>query len=129
MRTDPLYSGGRRFPVGGMAKRLLAVLGWVLITTSAAMQGSATFNGSRLAGALGILIFQAPSVVAENGGSPAVAGTEQVVARNEEKWEAMGIAGAGESERIPDDTLAGVCLLYTSPSPRDLSTSRMPSSA
>ena len=25
--------------------------------------------------------------------------------------------------------LAGVCLLYTSPSPRDLSTSRMPSSA
>ena len=30
-----------------------------------------------------------------------------------------------------DDTLEGyrVCLLYTSPSPRDLSTSRMPSSA
>ena len=26
-------------------------------------------------------------------------------------------------------TLANVCLLYTSPSPRDLSTSRMPSSA
>ena len=26
-------------------------------------------------------------------------------------------------------TLAGLCLLYTSPSPRDLSTSRMPSSA
>ena len=29
-----------------------------------------------------------------------------------------------------DDVIAGcVCLLYTSPSPRDLSTSRMPSSA
>ena len=28
-----------------------------------------------------------------------------------------------------DDPLAGLCLLYTSPSPRDLSTSRMPSSA
>ena len=27
------------------------------------------------------------------------------------------------------DELSGVCLLYTSPSPRDLSTSRMPSSA
>ena len=27
------------------------------------------------------------------------------------------------------DALAGNCLLYTSPSPRDLSTSRMPSSA
>ena len=26
-------------------------------------------------------------------------------------------------------TVAGTCLLYTSPSPRDLSTSRMPSSA
>ena len=29
----------------------------------------------------------------------------------------------------PDDQEAEVCLLYTSPSPRDLSTSRMPSSA
>ena len=28
-----------------------------------------------------------------------------------------------------DTTGAGACLLYTSPSPRDLSTSRMPSSA
>ena len=30
---------------------------------------------------------------------------------------------------IADDMLFGLCLLYTSPSPRDLSTSRMPSSA
>ena len=30
---------------------------------------------------------------------------------------------------LASDTLAGCCLLYTSPSPRDLSTSRMPSSA
>ena len=29
----------------------------------------------------------------------------------------------------PETTLAILCLLYTSPSPRDLSTSRMPSSA
>ena len=29
----------------------------------------------------------------------------------------------------PDQLLVGNCLLYTSPSPRDLSTSRMPSSA
>ena len=28
-----------------------------------------------------------------------------------------------------DDVTSSVCLLYTSPSPRDLSTSRMPSSA
>ena len=33
-----------------------------------------------------------------------------------------------EAER-PSSTKPGVCLLYTSPSPRDLSTSRMPSSA
>ena len=30
---------------------------------------------------------------------------------------------------VPRDRLAEICLLYTSPSPRDLSTSRMPSSA
>ena len=34
------------------------------------------------------------------------------------------IAGAGGAAHLP-----GICLLYTSPSPRDLSTSRMPSSA
>ena len=31
--------------------------------------------------------------------------------------------------RAPQGTLAGVCLLYTSPSPRDRQKSRMPSSA
>ena len=35
----------------------------------------------------------------------------------------IGENGAGKS------TLMSICLLYTSPSPRDLSTSRMPSSA
>ena len=38
----------------------------------------------------------------------------------------------GSDEDIPDDGTyyhMQVCLLYTSPSPRDLSTSRMPSSA
>ena len=33
------------------------------------------------------------------------------------------------SDAIKNDNFFGVCLLYTSPSPRDLSTSRMPSSA
>ena len=36
-------------------------------------------------------------------------------------------ARIGEREKIVDDGHS--CLLYTSPSPRDLSTSRMPSSA
>ena len=37
--------------------------------------------------------------------------------------------GAGVSTVLMLGTLSLVCLLYTSPSPRDLSTSRMPSSA
>ena len=44
--------------------------------------------------------------------------------------EAISSAFDGLSELpIPIDDLIGFCLLYTSPSPRDLSTSRMPSSA
>ena len=39
-----------------------------------------------------------------------------------------GVVGEGEVDAVTDD-VAGACLLYTSPSPRDLSTSRMPSSA
>ena len=39
-----------------------------------------------------------------------------------------GLSGSGKSS-LAYDTLYADCLLYTSPSPRDLSTSRMPSSA
>ena len=44
---------------------------------------------------------------------------------------AFHVAGARHEEFVPEERLQGVkvCLLYTSPSPRDLSTSRMPSSA
>ena len=42
--------------------------------------------------------------------------------------EALMGNGAGQGEALAPD-IAGGCLLYTSPSPRDLSTSRMPSSA
>ena len=34
-----------------------------------------------------------------------------------------------EEENVEENTISNSCLLYTSPSPRDLSTSRMPSSA
>ena len=34
-----------------------------------------------------------------------------------------------EFSNLADETMSELCLLYTSPSPRDLSTSRMPSSA
>ena len=36
---------------------------------------------------------------------------------------------ASDSRRFAVEATTGLCLLYTSPSPRDLSTSRMPSSA
>ena len=40
------------------------------------------------------------------------------------------ISMGGDSTRVPESTVGvSYCLLYTSPSPRDLSTSRMPSSA
>jgi len=44
-------------------------------------------------------------------------------------WESL--FGYREAELVgePITALVGDCLLYTSPSPRDLSTSRMPSSA
>ena len=49
---------------------------------------------------------------------------------------ALGMVGAAQAVSINPDGLGQVliypyytCLLYTSPSPRDLSTSRMPSSA
>ena len=40
------------------------------------------------------------------------------------RYDQFGEAGLGGAAGMPD-----ICLLYTSPSPRDLSTSRMPSSA
>ena len=46
-------------------------------------------------------------------------------------WYDKGKEGEGGAEGIPETIVAkeDTCLLYTSPSPRDLSTSRMPSSA
>ena len=51
------------------------------------------------------------------------------------KSDLLGFAGSDGGPRSENDRIlfendsVGVCLLYTSPSPRDLSTSRMPSSA
>ena len=46
-----------------------------------------------------------------------------------EKGYVSGVATSLESLVQVVHTQEGICLLYTSPSPRDLSTSRMPSSA
>ena len=52
------------------------------------------------------------------------------VATRGETWNLSGILVDGDtSPRIPIEGAIITCLLYTSPSPRDLSTSRMPSSA
>ena len=45
------------------------------------------------------------------------------------KTPALNLVGALEMKKGPDTMKIITCLLYTSPSPRDLSTSRMPSSA
>ena len=43
----------------------------------------------------------------------------------------LAFGGSVDRAAVPTDGISGLqgCLLYTSPSPRDLSTSRMPSSA
>ena len=48
-----------------------------------------------------------------------------------EKQLAMSVSGEVDLTVViaSQEGVPGVCLLYTSPSPRDLSTSRMPSSA
>ena len=55
--------------------------------------------------------------------APALAQAVDAVAERLRAGGRLFYLGAGTSGRL------GVCLLYTSPSPRDLSTSRMPSSA
>ena len=47
------------------------------------------------------------------------------VAQQKNQW----FASEASSKHIPVGLIISTCLLYTSPSPRDLSTSRMPSSA
>ena len=52
-----------------------------------------------------------------------------ISARAAETDSARAKVVAGELEHELEELQSGDCLLYTSPSPRDLSTSRMPSSA
>ena len=52
---------------------------------------------------------------------------QQVLTATGKSWEVP--ARAVPAEIAEEYALLGICLLYTSPSPRDLSTSRMPSSA
>ena len=53
------------------------------------------------------------------------AGSIEIQGKRVEKWNALKAREAGIETVFQDRA----CLLYTSPSPRDLSTSRMPSSA
>ena len=59
-------------------------------------------------------------------------GLEAFMGADERGDEALNVGGVGFEDAKAAGELAergGNCLLYTSPSPRDLSTSRMPSSA
>ena len=70
-------------------------------------------------------------VTLEGTGRISSGDTQQVTANLRFDTDALSIGDAGVDAAF-GPTLAGrtnICLLYTSPSPRDLSTSRMPSSA
>ena len=87
--------------------------------------------------------FEAPEDVTDNYGTAAVLATFSAAAALDPQLEALAAAAADDDEyqelvksvrsgQIPVALQAYksvFCLLYTSPSPRDLSTSRMPSSA
>ena len=61
----------------------------------------------------------------------AIAEEEAVVEETQEENidEVVETDSESETEEVTLDEMDHACLLYTSPSPRDLSTSRMPSSA
>ena len=61
----------------------------------------------------------APALVRLFSGPQAIAGTMQIPYTSEES----------RRKRLAEAAQNGVCLLYTSPSPRDRTRSRMPSSA
>ena len=94
-----------------------------------------------MAGALADVTMNAPAVpVVANVVAEAVTDPEQIrkllieQVTGQVRWmssvEWMGAQGVTEVWEIgAGKALSGICLLYTSPSPRDLSTSRMPSSA
>ena len=63
---------------------------------------------------------------------PITAGHEDLVKRASNIFESVIVAVAYNTQKntlFSYDERYDICLLYTSPSPRDLSTSRMPSSA
>ena len=65
-----------------------------------------------------------------DGSTVTVKGAKGELTRTVHSNMAVEVDGATVHVKRPDDTkLNKSCLLYTSPSPRDLSTSRMPSSA
>ena len=78
-------------------------------------EGSRRYNESQSAYARQFLEnMQKPDVDLIQGLSPAISIEQKTTSRN---------------PRSTVGTITEICLLYTSPSPRDLSTSRMPSSA
>ena len=64
-----------------------------------------------------------------SAGSPTETLLRLLLPLNAQVWESSQTQPRRESQEVQSQYLTKTCLLYTSPSPRDLSTSRMPSSA
>ena len=110
-------------------------------SAEAGTNGGGAFIGLYL---LCVLFIGIPAMMAEflvgraGSGNSAIYSAGDLARRSKRSpwWNIGGILGVGSSFLIVSFycviaawVMAYVCLLYTSPSPRDLSTSRMPSSA
>ena len=81
-------------------------------------------RGARGGGARALLVYM------HGTGSSKEEVLDRARAYAREGWDCAVFDAVGHGERARgEDDAYGRCLLYTSPSPRDLSTSRMPSSA
>ena len=118
------------------APKPLALVGALLLAACSSgespLEDLASRSLAQLDGALDVPGLQAPvEIIRDDYGVP------HIYAENEEDlFFAQGYVMAQDRlwqmemwRRWHEGRLAEVCLLYTSPSPRDLSTSRMPSSA
>ena len=96
-------------------------------------------NSRLLACALAVVLcmtaFSIPTFAAgyyasnENGNNTPPDAIESITVSTENVNLPANSSASGIPALTPDGNLSSICLLYTSPSPRDISGSRMPSSA
>ena len=74
-------------------------------------------------------IYQATNWIYQGCGDFQLAPTYSLRVNEEDDWMHSRSVYSKYGSAAPKNLMKAICLLYTSPSPRDLSTSRMPSSA